>query len=112
MRLVSAGDPFMWKISQPAKNGPATSHFLRDLSEVRVKAPFLVPTRTRTPAMMGLLDLRDAKVPATRKRCNGCIGKRAEYAPDYCACGTRTIQTTPKRSSTMPKAGVKKDRPM
>src|SRR4051812_10133994 len=57
MRLGSTGEPFMWKISQPEKRGPSTFHFLRVPSEERIKAPFLVPTRTRTPAMIGLLDL-------------------------------------------------------
>src|SRR5580704_7475887 len=39
----------MWKISQPAKWGPLTSHFWRLPSDVRTNAPLRVPTRTRTP---------------------------------------------------------------
>src|SRR6266403_969347 len=48
-RLGSAGDPFRWYISQPAKCGPLTSHFSRLPSDVRMNAPLRVPTRTRTP---------------------------------------------------------------
>src|SRR5215469_1863145 len=51
MRLGLAGDPFMWKISQPAKCGPLTVHFSRLPSAVRMNAPFLVPTSTRTLLM-------------------------------------------------------------
>src|SRR6185503_1230082 len=49
MRSGFTGDPFKWYISQPAKCGPAISHFLRAASEVRMNAPLRVPTRTRTP---------------------------------------------------------------
>src|ERR1700681_3720441 len=38
----------MWKISQPAKCGPLTSHFSRLPSDVRTNAPLRVPARTRT----------------------------------------------------------------
>src|SRR5579875_1185687 len=38
----------MWKISQPPKRGPLTSHCWRLPSAVRIKAPLRVPTRTRT----------------------------------------------------------------
>ena len=38
-----------WKISQPAKWGPLTSHRLRLSSDVRTNAPLRVPTSTRTP---------------------------------------------------------------
>src|SRR5262245_57890985 len=48
MRLGSAGEPFRWYSSQPPKKGPLTSHFWRLPSAVMIKAPFLVPTRTRT----------------------------------------------------------------
>src|SRR6202166_2954067 len=48
MRLGSAGEPFKWYISQPAKCGPLTSHFSRLPSDVRINAPLRVPTRTRT----------------------------------------------------------------
>src|SRR6266576_1108494 len=47
-RSGSAGDPLMWYISQPAKKGPRTSQRCRLPSAARMKAPFLVPTRTRT----------------------------------------------------------------
>src|SRR4029077_18576009 len=50
-RFGSAGDPFRWYISQPAKCGPLTSHFSRLPSDVRMNAPLRVPTRTRTPLM-------------------------------------------------------------
>src|ERR1043165_2799413 len=50
-RLGSAGEPLRWYISQPAKNGPATSQSLRDPSDVSTNAPFFVPTSTRTPLM-------------------------------------------------------------
>src|ERR1700740_3245495 len=49
IRFGSTGDPFRWYISQPAKCGPLTSHFSRLPSDVRINAPFLVPTSTRTP---------------------------------------------------------------
>src|SRR6266851_6320190 len=48
-RFGSAGDPLMWYISQPAKCGPLTSHFSRLPSDVKINAPFFVPTSTRTP---------------------------------------------------------------
>src|SRR3979490_437546 len=48
MRLGSAGEPFRWYISQPAKWGPLTSHFSRFPSDVRTNAPLRVPTSTRT----------------------------------------------------------------
>src|ERR1700758_47898 len=51
----STGDPFRWYISQPAKCGPLTSHFSRLPSDVRMNAPFFVPTSTRTPLMRSLL---------------------------------------------------------
>src|SRR5258708_33896946 len=49
MRLGSTGEPFRWYISQPPNRGPLTSHFWRLTSDDRMNAPFLVPTRTRTP---------------------------------------------------------------
>src|ERR1700682_3194552 len=52
MRLGSAGEPFKWYISQPAKCGPLTSHFSRLPSDVRMNAPLRVPTRTRTLLML------------------------------------------------------------
>src|SRR5579862_570448 len=55
MRFGSAGDPFRWYISQPAKCGPLTPHFSRLPSDVSMNAPFLVPTSTRTPLMRSLL---------------------------------------------------------
>src|SRR5271157_4619079 len=48
-RLGSAGEPFTWYISQPAKCGPLTSHLSRLPSADRMNAPFFVPTSTRTP---------------------------------------------------------------
>src|ERR1700674_4433392 len=48
MRLGSAGDPLRWYSSQPAKCGPLTSQFWRLPSDVKMKAPLRVPTRTRT----------------------------------------------------------------
>src|SRR5258707_8531309 len=50
-RFGSAGEPLRWYISQPAKCGPLTAHFSRLPSEVRMNAPFFVPTSTRTPVM-------------------------------------------------------------
>src|SRR6185437_12817572 len=38
-RSGSAGEPFRWYISQPAKKGPLTSQFCRLPSDVRTKAP-------------------------------------------------------------------------
>src|SRR5437899_8356224 len=54
-RFGSAGEPLRWYISQPAKCGPLTSHFSRLPSEVRMNAPFFVPTSTRTPVMFSTL---------------------------------------------------------
>src|SRR5665213_453155 len=51
MRLGSAGEPFRWYISHPAKCGPATFQSLRVPSEVRMNAPLRVPTRSLTWAM-------------------------------------------------------------
>src|SRR3954463_6015926 len=52
MRLGSAGEPLRWYISHPPKSGPATSQLVRLASAVRMKAPFRVPTRTRTPVIV------------------------------------------------------------
>src|SRR6185369_7903673 len=54
-RFGSTGDPLTWKISQPAKWGPLTSHFSRLPSEVRMKAPLRVPTSTRTLLILSFL---------------------------------------------------------
>src|SRR5688500_8686942 len=51
MRSGSAGLPLRWYSSHPPKWGPSTCQSLRVPSEVRMNAPFLVPTSTRTPAM-------------------------------------------------------------
>src|SRR5579862_7454710 len=48
MRFGSAGDPFRWYISHPAKCGPFTSHCSRLPSAVSRNAPLRVPTSTRT----------------------------------------------------------------
>src|SRR5438094_9111186 len=42
------GEPFRWYISQPPKWGPLTSHRSRFPSDSRTKAPFRVPTSTRS----------------------------------------------------------------
>src|SRR5690554_1393476 len=52
MRLGSTAEPFMWKISQPPKCGPLTSHSWRLPSEVRINPPLRVPTKTLTPLMI------------------------------------------------------------
>src|SRR5882724_7757932 len=52
MRFGSAGEPLRWYISQPAKCGPLTSQCLRRPSEVRMNAPFFVPTNTRSLLMV------------------------------------------------------------
>src|SRR3954471_4082829 len=49
MRFGSAGEALRWYISQPPKNGPATSQSCRLPSAVRTNAPLRVPTSTRTP---------------------------------------------------------------
>src|SRR5581483_3534345 len=48
MRFGSTAEPLRWYSSQPLKNGPATSHFWRLPSAVRMNAPLRVPTRTLT----------------------------------------------------------------
>ena len=40
MRLGSTGEPFRWYISQPAKWGPLTSHFLRLPSDAQNERAF------------------------------------------------------------------------
>src|SRR5215472_1563210 len=52
MRFGSAGEPLTWYISQPAKNGPLTCQLCRLPSDVSMKAPLRLPTRTRTPLMI------------------------------------------------------------
>src|SRR5487761_843160 len=52
-RLRSAGEPYTCSIAQPVKNGPATSHFSRLPSDVRINAPLRVPTSTRTLLISG-----------------------------------------------------------
>src|ERR1700676_618933 len=47
-RLGSTGEPLTWYISQPAKCGPLTSQRSRLPSDVRMNAPFRVPTSTLT----------------------------------------------------------------
>src|SRR4051812_47859662 len=64
--------------------------------------------------MMGLL-IWGRGGPGEEKWFRGLYRKRGQVYLDYLgwgACGTTTIQTMPKRSSTMPNAGEKKDRPM
>src|SRR5260370_17045067 len=51
-RSGSAGEPFMWYTSQPAKCGPSTFQSFRRSSDVITKAAFLVPTNTRTLLML------------------------------------------------------------
>ena len=41
----------MWKTSHPSKNGPSTFQSCRIPSEVRMNAPYRVPTSTRTELM-------------------------------------------------------------
>src|SRR3954462_10231385 len=55
MRFGSAGLPCRGYSSQPPKCGPSTFQSFRLPSAVRMNAPLLVPTRTRTPAMDFLL---------------------------------------------------------
>src|SRR5262245_28739789 len=43
-------------MSHPPKRGPLTSHFFRLPSEVKIKAPLRVPTRTRTLLIGFLLE--------------------------------------------------------
>src|SRR5438105_10051168 len=65
-RFGSAGEALRWYISQPANNGPSTSQSPRVPSDVRMKAPFRVPTRSRTPLIDSLLvDLERPFSPMT-----------------------------------------------
>src|SRR5439155_3882116 len=51
MRFGSIGEALRWYSSQPPKCGPLTCQFLRAPSEVRMNAPFFVPTRIRALLM-------------------------------------------------------------
>src|SRR5215469_13564192 len=92
MRLGLAGDPFMWKISQPAKCGPLTVHFSRLPSAVRMNAPFFVPTSTRTLLMTLLLSifsglfftksLKRNQINFTREPAHAS-GLRRKYSPSH-----------------------------
>ncbi len=70
MRSGSAGDPFTWYISHPAKMGPSTSQLSRSPSEVSTKAPFRVPTSNRTLLMANRL-LVDPGPPGGHRRRRG-----------------------------------------
>src|SRR5947199_9176381 len=65
-RSGSAGEPFRWYISHPANSGPSTFQSSRVPSDVRMNAPFRVPTRSRTPLIDSLLlDLERPFSPMT-----------------------------------------------
>ncbi len=59
----------LWRDRFPSRRNavPATSQVLRLPSDERTNAPFLVPTSTRTPVMLGLLDWCGGGLPMLRR---------------------------------------------
>src|SRR5256885_8295713 len=91
-RFGSTGDAFRWYISHPANSGPSTFQSSRVPSDVRMNAPFRVPTRSRTPLIDSLLlDLERPFSPMTTggPRFRPRQGVRRLVTPELIACAAR-----------------------
>src|SRR5207253_2691939 len=77
----SLGSRPMWYTAAPAKNGPATDHFLRS-AEWKRKPPFFVPTATTTLSFL----IVPAMTPTRRVRTEGGRDPHEHTDPGDLSC--------------------------